>query len=96
MIFKLQSRSPPLGSLLFKRFPALIGAPVNCRFASRRLSSGADELNRNNLVPSASRTMLLNNQHESIANPWRSVSDPKGSGMIYWHNSQTNETTHLG
>mmetsp|Transcript_5677 Transcript_5677/g.8608 ORF Transcript_5677/g.8608 Transcript_5677/m.8608 type:complete len:163 (+) Transcript_5677:78-566(+) len=29
-------------------------------------------------------------------NPWKEVHDPKGSGLSYWWNPETNETTALG
>ena len=32
----------------------------------------------------------------SITNPWKAVVDPKGSGLVYYWNPQTNETTALG
>lgn len=31
-----------------------------------------------------------------IKYPWKSVADPKGSGLAYWWNTETQETTALG
>jgi hypothetical protein len=39
---------------------------------------------------------LQNGIVPSTNNPWKQQTDPKGSGLVYWWNPETNETTHLG
>lgn len=55
-------------------------------------------LRRSHLSTSPSRQLvpLKNGIVPSTGNPWKQQTDPKGSGLVYWWNPETNETTHLG
>jgi hypothetical protein len=55
------------------------------RYISRRLSGNNNKSNSITISTTASTT-----------NPWKAVVDPKGSGLVYYWNPQTNETTALG
>ena len=58
---------------------------IRLRYSSRRLS--VNNYKNNSITTSTTA---------SITNPWKAVVDPKGSGLIYYWNPQTNETTALG
>jgi hypothetical protein len=49
----------------------------------------------NNSV-TVSNSLVLKDQNTKVANPWVETKDPKGSGLIYYWNPNTNETTALG
>ncbi len=40
--------------------------------------------------------LMLRDEKQSLKNPWNPVQDPKGSGLVYYWNKETNETTALG
>lgn len=62
------------------------------RYFSKRLFSG-----NNNIKNSSSITTSTTTTGDSrTKNPWEAVVDPKGSGLVYYWNPQTNETTTLG
>jgi hypothetical protein len=56
------------------------------QFATRGINN---QVNRQ-LVP------LQNGLVPNTTSPWKPQTDPNGSGLVYWWNPETNETTHLG
>jgi hypothetical protein len=53
---------------------------------SRRVHNQVDR----QLVP------LQNGLVPNTTSPWKQQTDPNGTGLVYWWNPETNETTHLG
>jgi len=45
---------------------------------------------------SFSRNVSMVTTDSNNVNPWKEVIDPNGSGLVYYWNPQTNETTALG
>lgn len=60
------------------------------KFSSNIYKRTLNTSNKRQLVP------LQNGLIPNTSNPWKQQTDPNGSGLIYWWNSETNETTHLG
>mmetsp|Transcript_21456 Transcript_21456/g.22182 ORF Transcript_21456/g.22182 Transcript_21456/m.22182 type:complete len:120 (+) Transcript_21456:65-424(+) len=53
-------------------------------------SSSSSSSNNHQLVP------LQNGLLPSTNNPWKQQTDPNGSGLTYWWNPESNDTTSLG
>ena len=74
-------------------FPAVISQAIRSRsnIFHRAFSS------KNSLVPRPdAATIAKSMTAKQLANPWKAVKDPKGSSLVYYWNTATNETTGLG